>query len=103
MNFQNLIEDLSYISQKDVPNKRSQQFHPRKQTAPSLLDLWKECKSTNILELLQPGSFVMFKNHPNDLPPFELISCSRGRCLVRQQTWGKYIHWEVDHQRLKSV
>ncbi len=57
----------------------------------------------NLLELLYPGSFVKLANQPNDLPPFQLIACKGGRCLVRQQSWGKYIHWEVDHRRLKSA
>ncbi len=57
----------------------------------------------NHFELLYPGSFVKLENQPNDLPPFQLIACHGGRCLVRQQTWGKYIHWEVEHRRLKSA
>ncbi|KGG14774.1 hypothetical protein EV06_1836 [Prochlorococcus sp. MIT 0602] len=60
-------------------------------------------KSSNLLELLRPGSFVRLENQPLDLPPFQLISCKGGRCFVRQQTWGKYIHWEVAHHRLKSA
>ena len=60
-------------------------------------------KRTNIFELLKPGAFVKLENHPSDLPPFQLISCRGGRCLVKQQTWGKYIHWEVEHHRLESA
>ena len=60
-------------------------------------------QSKNILRLFQPGSFVKLDNHPNDLPPFQLISCKGGKCLVRQQTWGNYVHWEVEHHRLKSA
>nr|WP_241462924.1 MULTISPECIES: hypothetical protein [Prochlorococcus] len=60
-------------------------------------------QSTKILDLLPPGSFVKLKNQPHDLPPFEIINCKGGRCLVRQQSWGKYVHWEVDHHRLKSA
>tara|TARA_B100001250_G_C19172040_1_gene517115 strand:- start:187 stop:447 length:261 start_codon:yes stop_codon:yes gene_type:complete len=60
-------------------------------------------KRPNLLELLRPGAFVRLENHPNDLPPFQLISCRGGRCLVRQQTWGEYIHWEVEHHRLESA
>ncbi len=60
-------------------------------------------KSAKVLELLKPGSFVTVENHPNDLPPFEVIHCRGGRCWVRQQTWGKYVHWEVEHRLLKSA
>ncbi|WP_269621806.1 hypothetical protein [Prochlorococcus marinus] len=57
----------------------------------------------NLLELLHPGSFVRLDNQPKDLPPFQVIVCKGGRCLVRQQSWGRYIHWEVAHNRLKSA
>ncbi|WP_143703393.1 hypothetical protein [Prochlorococcus marinus] len=60
-------------------------------------------KNAEILDLLPPGSFAKLKNQPNDLPPFQVINCKGGRCLVRQQSWGKYVHWEVDHHRLKSA
>ena len=56
-----------------------------------------------VLELLPPGSFAKFTNQPNDLPPFQVINCKGGRCRVRQQTWGRYVHWEVEHNRLKSA
>ena len=56
-----------------------------------------------VLELLPPGSFAKFTNQPNDLPPFQVIDCKGGRCRVRQQTWGRYVHWEVEHNRLKSA
>jgi len=57
----------------------------------------------NVVELLPPGSFVNLENHPNDLPPFQVIHCKGGRCWVRQQTWGKNIHWEIEHHKLKSA
>ncbi|WP_320663819.1 hypothetical protein [Prochlorococcus sp. MIT 1223] len=57
----------------------------------------------NILALLPPGSFATIENQPNDLPPFQVISCKGGRCWVRQQSWGRYVHWEVPHNRLKSA
>ncbi len=60
-------------------------------------------KATNVLELLQPGSFVTIENQPNDLPPFQVLHCKGGRCWVRQQTWGQNVHWEVEHHRLKSA
>ncbi len=61
-------------------------------------------KSTKkILDLLPPGSFAKLDDQPNDLPPFQVINCKGGRCLVRQQSWGKYVHWEVEHHRLKSA
>ena len=56
-----------------------------------------------VLELLPPGSFAIFANQPNDLPPFQVIDCKGGRCRVRQQAWGRYVHWEVEHNRLKSA
>ena len=56
-----------------------------------------------VLELLPPGSFAKFTNQPNDLPPFQVIDCKGGRCRVRQQSWGRYVHWEVEHNRLKSA
>ena len=60
-------------------------------------------KTGEVLELLQPGSFAKLENQPNDLPPFQVIDCKGGRCRVRQQSWGRYIHWEVEHNRLKSA
>ena len=57
----------------------------------------------NVLELLRPGSFAKLDNQPNDLPPFQIITCKGGRCLVRQQTWGKHVQWEVEHYRLRSA
>jgi hypothetical protein len=56
-----------------------------------------------VLELLRPGSFVRLRNHPADLPPFQLIQCRGGRCWVRQQTWGTLVQWEVAHQQLTST
>ena len=56
-----------------------------------------------VLDFLPPGSFATLENQPLDLPPFQVINCTGGRCLVRQQAWGKYIHWEVEHYRLKSA
>ena len=50
-----------------------------------------------------PGSFAKFANQPNDFPPFQVIDCKGGRCRVRQQAWGRYVHWEVEHNRLKSA
>ncbi|WP_320677726.1 hypothetical protein [Prochlorococcus sp. MIT 1300] len=60
-------------------------------------------ESGNVLELLPPGRFVTIENQPNDLPPFQVIQCKGGRCWVRQQSWGGYVHWEVEHCRLKSA
>ena len=56
----------------------------------------------NVLELLRPGCFVHLKDHPEDLPPFQLISCHGGRCWVRQQSWGRGVYWEVPHRRLTA-
>jgi len=58
--------------------------------------------TSNVVELLAPGSFVKLHNQPKDLPPFQVINCKGGRCLVRQQSWGNHIYWEVAHNRLKA-
>ena len=57
----------------------------------------------NLLELLRPGSFVRLLDQPQDLPPFQLIHCRGGRCWVRQQSWGPFVHWEVAHCRLSGI
>ena len=57
----------------------------------------------NVLELLRPGSFVRLLDQPHDLPPFQLIHCRGGRCWVRQQSWGPFLHWEVAHRRLGRI
>ncbi len=67
------------------------------------LELVAAKNTHKILDLLPPGSFAKLDNQPKDLPPFQVINCKGGRCLVRQQAWGKYVHWEVDHHRLKSA
>jgi len=59
--------------------------------------------TSRVLALLPPGSFATIENQPNDLPPFQVIQCKGGRCWVRQQSWGKYVHWEIAHHRLKSA
>ncbi len=59
--------------------------------------------NAKVLELLHPGSFATLINQPHDLPPFEVINCKGGRCLVRQQSWGNYVHWEVEQHRLRSA
>jgi len=56
-----------------------------------------------VLELLQPGTFVKLRNQPADLPPFQLIRCRGGRCWVRQQAWGRLVHWEVAHRQLTAA
>jgi hypothetical protein len=60
-------------------------------------------RASNVVELLQPGSFVRLHNQPRDLPPFQLIQCRGGRCWVRQQAWGQLVQWEVAHQQLTKV
>ena len=57
----------------------------------------------NVLELWRPGSFVRLLDQPHDLPPFQLIHCRGGRCWVRQQSWGPFLHWEVAHRRLGRI
>jgi hypothetical protein len=58
---------------------------------------------STVLELLQPGAFVKLRNQPEDLPPFQLIRCRGGRCWVRQQAWGRLVHWEVAHRQLTAA
>jgi len=54
----------------------------------------------DVFELLPPGSFVRLHDHPEDLPPFQVIHCRGGRCWVRQQSWGSLLHLEIPHLRL---
>ena len=54
-------------------------------------------------EQLLPGSFVKLDQHPSDLPAFELIRCQGRRCWVRQQAWGQFVQWEVEHERLRAA
>ena len=86
-----------------MKSNRSNSAQKRKSPKEGRLRLIAIKQGSNLLELLQPGSFVRIENQPYDLPPFKLIACKGGRCLIRQQTWGKYIHWEVEHHRLKSA
>ena len=67
------------------------------------LDSNAKIKCPEILDFLQPGSFATIENQPNDLPPFLIINCKGGRCWIRQQSWGRYVHWEIPHHRLKSA
>ncbi len=67
------------------------------------MHLVPEIKKATVLELLRPGSFEKLDDQPQDLPPFEVINCKGGRCWVRQQSWGRHVHWEVEHHRLKSA
>ncbi len=60
-------------------------------------------KPAKVVPLLRPGTFVTLDNQPADLPPFQLIQCRGGRCWVRQQAWGQYVHWEVEHERLRAA
>ena len=82
----------------ELPNSNARYFH-------SSLDLKSigDIEHAEILELLAPGSFATIENQPNDLPPFQVINCKGGRCWVRQQSWGRFVHWEVPHHRLKSA
>jgi hypothetical protein len=57
----------------------------------------------DVVPLLQPGSFVRLRDHPEDLPPFQLIQCQGGRCWVRQQAWGGLVQWEVARRSLTSA
>lgn len=56
-----------------------------------------------VLELLRPGTFVRLSDHPDDLPPFELIHCRGGSCWIRQQAWGELIQLQVPHHQLSSI
>ncbi len=59
--------------------------------------------TSTVVALLQPGAFVKLRNQPEDLPPFQLIRCRGGRCWVRQQAWGRLVHWEVAHRQLTAA
>ena len=85
---------------------------PGRLAAPDPLERDPLCRDTlnrdtlnrdNVLELLRPGSFVRLLDQPSDLPPFQLIHCRGGRCWVRQQAWGPFVHWEVAHRRLSRL
>ena len=86
-----------------MPGKNSSPSNYKEKSIKSALHLLQGSEGKNLFQLFRPGAFVRLENHPIDLPPFQLISCRGGRCLVRQQTWGKYIHWEVEHHRLESA
>ena len=60
-------------------------------------------KTAKVVPLLRPGTFVTLDNQPSDLPPFQLIHCRGGRCWVRQQAWGQFVQWEVEHERLRAA
>ena len=60
-------------------------------------------REAEVLALLPPGSFAKFENQPSDLPPFQVIHCKGGRCWVKQQAWGRNVHWEVEHHRLHTA
>lgn len=57
----------------------------------------------DVFELLRPGSFARLHDHPDDLPPFQVIHCRGGRCWVRQQSWGTVVQLEVAHRRLTAA
>ena len=86
-----------------MPKKLRQRNLQEQLSKHRLLRLRGIGNSGEVLELLPPGSFATIKNQPNDLPPFQVINCKGGRCLVRQQSWGKHVHWEIEHNRLKSA
>ncbi|MCP9786419.1 hypothetical protein [Cyanobium sp. N5-Cardenillas] len=58
---------------------------------------------SNVVELLHPGSFVWLRDHPEDLPPFQLIHRRGTRCWVRQQAWGSMVHLELPYRRLTAA
>ncbi len=86
-----------------MANNLKNPIDDREVTIKTPLNLVASIEKTNVLELLPPGSFATIDNQPNDLPPFQVIHCKGGRCWVRQQSWGKFVHWEVPHHRLKSA
>ena len=86
-----------------MANNLKNPIEDREVTIKTPLNLVASTEKTNVLELLPPGSFATIDNQPNDLPPFQVINCKGGRCWVRQQSWGKFVHWEVPHHRLKSA
>ena len=76
---------------------------PNEKSSNRALNMAAIVNASRVLALLPPGSFATIENQPNDLPPFQVIECKGGRCWVRQQSWGKYVHWEIPHHRLKSA
>ncbi|MFN9547652.1 MAG: hypothetical protein ACK6AD_11405 [Cyanobacteriota bacterium] len=60
-------------------------------------------QQADVFELLRPGCFVRLHDHPEDLPPFQVIHCRGGRCWVRQQSWGTLLHMELPHRRLTAA
>ncbi|MCP9934363.1 hypothetical protein KBZ08_10630 [Cyanobium sp. Candia 9D4] len=63
----------------------------------------KASPGSNVVELLHPGSFVRLRDHPEDLPPFQLIRRRGTRCWVRQQAWGSMVHLELPYRRLTAA
>ncbi len=86
-----------------MSKKLNASFPQTKLHSQSRLRIAPIAETTNVLELLPPGSFAKITDQPNDLPPFQVINCKGGRCWVRQQAWGRNVHWEVEHHRLKSA
>ncbi len=91
------------LARKFVSNRFTKSSDKSESFFDKTLNLNPDMENSKILELLPPGSFATIKNHPNDLPPFQVINCKGGRCWVRQQSWGSYVHWEVEHHLLKSA
>ena len=89
---------LKVLSEKITQSKKEHEL-----SNDALLHLKPSTEIAEVLELLPPGSFAILENQPCDLPPFQVINCKGGRYWVRQQSWGKYVHWEVEHYRLKSA
>ncbi len=89
---------LKKVSKPKSNSSKREQISPKRH-----LHLLVKKDKNKVLELLRPGTFANLDTQPNDLPPFQVINCKGGRCLVRQQAWGKYVHWEVEHHRLKSA
>ena len=86
-----------------LSKKLSHQINENELSSHGHFHLTPNKQTGEVLELLPPGSFAKFANQPSDLPPFQVIDCKGGRCRVRQQAWGRYVHWEVEHNRLKSA
>ena len=85
---------MSFIHKKNPEEKKARYDH---------LSLLKNDSNQEFFSLNPPGSLILLKNHPMDLPPFEVIHYNGNNCFIRQQSWGKYVQWQVDLKSIKPL